>query len=467
MWSRMAAGLDERRLFGTNGVRGIVNKELTLELVLELSQAIGTFFKGGKMIVGSDGRTSSPGLRNLAMGGLASVGCKVYDIGQAPTPMIDFLTPAWKADGGIAITASHNPPEYNGIKTIASDGIETDRDEELEIEKIYFNRSWRRAEWDHVGDIVNATTGLREYLDSIKRRVDMENIRSRHLKVAVDPGNGVAALTTPILLSELGCKVLTINSNVDGTFPGRPSEPRPETVGSLMNLVRSSGADFGVALDGDGDRAIFVDETGEAHWGDRTFALILDNYLSAKPGSTIVTPVSSSRAIREIAEVRNGKIVWTRVGSVDVSHKMIEIGAELGGEENGGIFYAPHIAVRDGSMASALIADILVKARQPLSKLLSVLPSYRLAKEKVPCPNHLKRQVLESLRDRTRKYNPETIDGVKIWFEDGTSLLVRPSGTEPIFRVFAEAKSASAARKLADQYKVVLAEIIKEKNRNA
>lgn len=463
----MAAALDERRLFGTNGVRGVVNKDLTLELVLELSQAIGTFFKGGKMVVGSDGRTSSPALRNLAMGGLASVGCKVYDIGQAPTPMIDFLTRAWKVDGGIAVTASHNPPQYNGIKTIAPDGIETDRDEELEIEKIYFSRSWKRSDWSRVGDIVKAETGLREYLDSIKKRVKVENIKSHHLKVAVDPGNGVSALTTPILLSELGCKVITINANVDGAFPGRLSEPRPDTIGSLMSLVKASGADFGVALDGDGDRAIFVDETGKAHWGDRTFALIVDDYLLARPGATIVTPVSSSRAIREIVDTRNGKIVWTRVGSVDVSHKMVEIGADVGGEENGGIFFAPHIAVRDGSMASALIADIVARAGQPLSKLLSVLPSYQLEKEKVPCPNHLKKQVLDSLRERTSRYNPETIDGVKILFEDGAAVLVRPSGTEPIFRVMAEAKSASAAKNVADQYKAMLNEIIKEKSRDA
>ncbi len=463
----MTAAMDERRLFGTNGVRGIVNKELTLDLVLELSQAIGTFFKAGKMAVGSDGRTSSPAFQNLAMGGLASVGCKVYDIGQAPTPMIDFLTRAWKFNGGIAVTASHNPPEYNGIKTIASDGIETDRDEELEIEKIYFSRSWKRADWDRVGDIVKPSSGLREYLDSIKKQVDIDQIALRHMKVAVDPGNGVSALTTPILLSELGCKVLTINANVDGMFPGRPSEPRPDTIGSLMSLVRSSGADFGVALDGDGDRAIFVDETGEAHWGDRSMALILENHWSTKPGSTIVTPVSSSRAIREIADARNGKIFWTRVGSVDVSHKMIEIGAELGAEENGGIFYGPHIAVRDGSMASALIADILAKTKERLSKLLSALPAYHLAKEKIPCPNNLKKKVLDSLRERTSRYNPETIDGVKIWFEDETSVLVRPSGTEPIFRVFAEAKSASAAKNLADEYKAILAEIIKEKDRDA
>ncbi len=460
----MAVGLDERRLFGTNGVRGVLNKELTLELVLELSQAIGTFFKARKMVVGSDGRTSSPALRNLAMAGLASVGCVVYDIGQAPTPMIDFLTTTWRAGGGIAVTASHNPPEYNGIKTIASDGIETNREEELEIEKIYFSRSWTRAAWNRVGDIVRAPTGLPEYINSIKRQVDVERIRSLRMKVAVDPGNGVSALTTPILLSELGCRVLTINATVDGMFPGRPSEPRPETIGSLADLVKSSGADFGVALDGDGDRAIFVDEAGTPHWGDRTMALIVDDYWSAKPGRTIVTPVSSSRAIREIADTRNGKIVWTRVGSVDVSHKMIEVGAELGAEENGGIFYTPHIAVRDGSMASALIADILARTKQPLSKLLAILPAYQIAKEKIPCPNHLKRHVIDVLRERTDKYNPETVDGVKIWFDDGTSLLLRPSGTEPIFRVFAEAESPNVAAKLADEYKLIVAEIIKEKS---
>jgi phosphomannomutase/phosphoglucomutase len=195
--------------------------------------------------------------------------------------------------------------------------------------------------------------------------------------------------------------------------------------------------------------------------------LIADNYFSANPGRTIVTPVSCSRAIKEIADSRNGRIVWTRVGSVDVSHKMIELGADLGGEENGGIFYAPHIAVRDGSMAAALIADILTKAGQPLSKLLSVLPTYQLSKEKVPCPNHLKKQVLATLRERTNKYNPETIDGVKVMFEDGTSVLLRPSGTEPIFRVMAEGKTASAARNVADQYKSIIAEIIKEKSRDA
>jgi phosphomannomutase/phosphoglucomutase len=464
----MTEVLDERRLFGTNGVRGVVNKELTLELVTELSQAIGTFFKGGRMVVGSDGRTSSPAFRNLAMGGLASVGCKVYDIGQAPTPMIDFLTRAWKAEGGIAVTASHNPPEYNGIKTIKSDGVETDRDEELEIEKIYFTRSWKRPDWTRVGDVVEETgAGLREYLDSIKKQVDLEKIRSRNLKVAVDPGNGVSALTTPTLMSELGCTVLTINANVDGRFPGRLSEPRPDTIGSLMSLVKSSGADFGVALDGDGDRAIFVDETGEAHWGDRSFALIADNYFSANPGHTIVTPVSSSRAIKEIADSRHGNIVWTKVGSVDVSHKMMELSADLGGEENGGIFYAPHIPVRDGSMAAALIADIVAKAGKPLSELLSALPTYQLSKEKVPCPSHLKKLVLASLRERTSKHNPETIDGVKVMFEDGTSVLLRPSGTEPIFRVMAEGKTVDAARNLADQYKTMIADIIKEKNRDA
>jgi len=420
------------------------------------------------MVVGCDGRTSSPAFRNLAMGGLASVGCKVYDIGQAPTPMIDFLTRTWKVDGGIAVTASHNPPEYNGIKTIRPDGVETDRDEEVEIEKIYFSRSWKRAEWNRVGDIIEEKgAGLREYLDSIKKQVDVEKIRSKSLKVAVDPGNGVSAITTPILMSELGCKILTINANVDGRFPGRLSEPRPDTIGSLMSLVKSSSADFGVALDGDGDRAIFVDETGEAHWGDRSFALITDNYFSTNPGRTIVTPVSSSRAIKEIADSRNGKIVWTRVGSVDVSHRMIELGADLGGEENGGIFYTPHIPVRDGSMAAALIADILAKAGRPLSKLLSALPSYQLSKEKAPCPNDLKKQVLASLRERTSRYNPETIDGVKVMFEDGTSVLLRPSGTEPIFRVMAEGKTASAAKNLADKYKTIIAEIVREKNRAA
>jgi len=291
--------------------------------------------------------------------------------------------------------------------------------------------------------------------------VNVEEIRKKHFRVVVDPGNGVGSLAAPRLLRELGCKVFTINANVDGTFPSRPSEPKPENLGDLAAVVKAVNADFGVAYDGDADRAIFVDENGTIHWGDKTFALIEKEFLKQNPGEVIVTPVSSSSLIKDIAKVYNGEVVWTKVGSVDVSHKMKEINAKLGGEENGGVFYGPHQPVRDGAMTTALILDILAKTGRKLSELLNELPTYFIEKDKVECPDNLKEKVLKVLYEELEKENLkfDTIDGAKIWFED-SSILVRPSGTEPIFRLYAEAKSRDRTLELIRKYKGKLGEII-------
>jgi len=451
----------EQNLFGTHGVRGIVNKDLTIEVVFNLSRAIGTFLNGGQVVTGYDGRISSSAFQSVTMGGLASTGCDVCDAGQVPTPMVNFLTRDLKAKGGVIITASHNPPEYNGVKFISAGGIDGSEKEAREIERIYSAHSWKNRSWRQMGNVTKNTTGTRKYFDSIKKCVSVASVQSRHLTVAVDPGNGVSVLTTPPLLSELDCRVLTINANIDGTFPGRPSEPRPNTLGGLSKFVVASKADFGVALDGDGDRAVFVDEKGKAHWGDKTFALIIEDYLSTRPGATIVTPISSSKLIKDIIDARNGKIVWTKIGSVSISQGMLKTGSELGGEDNGGVLYGPHMITRDGTMTTALIANIITKTKQSLSTLMAALPAYHIIKDSVPCPNSLKKRVLDLLRERTRKYNPETIDGVKIWFKDESSILMRPSGTEPIFRIFTEAKFAHTAKKLADQYRAMVAEEVK------
>ncbi len=280
------------------------------------------------------------------------------------------------------------------------------------------------------------------------------------LKVVVDPGNGVGALVTPYLLRELGCKVYTINANIDGEFPGRPSEPAIINLGGLCATVRAFGADLGVALDGDADRAIFVDEAGTAHWGDRSVALIEKFFLLENRGETVVTPVSSSTVVEEIAEAYGGKIVWTPVGSINVSRTMAKINAKFGGEENGGIFYGPHLAVRDGTMAASLVLDIMAKTGKRLSTLLSELPRHYSWKSKVSCPNTAKEKVLEKLRDETAKLKVETLDGVKIRLNDKSWILIRPSGTEPIFRLFAEAKTQERATALVEEYSQTVSRIV-------
>ena len=450
-----------RRLFGTNGIRGVVNKELTPQLIIKISEAIGTFFNCGEILLGYDGRTSSPTIAKAVASGLSSTGCTVFLAGMAPTPALQYAVKNHKLDGGVIITASHNPPEYNGIKVLGNDGVEISRSQELEIEEIFFEEKQKRAEWKKIGNFEQLTNILEEYIEAIKSHIDVEEIKRKSFHVVVDPGNGVGSLAAPKLLRELGCKVFTINANIDGTFPGRPSEPRPENLKDLMTIVKILKADFGVAYDGDADRAIFVDEGGNVHWGDKTFALIEKEFLKKNPGESIVTPVSSSSIVKDIADAYNGKVVWTKVGSVDVSHKMKEIEAKLGGEENGGVFYGPHQPVRDGAMTTALILEILAKTGRKLSELLNELPKYFIEKDKVNCPNELKVKVLERLYEELRKENLkfDTIDGAKIWFKD-SSILVRPSGTEPIFRLYSEAKNQEKALNLVKEYKEKLTNII-------
>jgi phosphomannomutase/phosphoglucomutase len=451
-----------RRLFGTNGIRGVVNLEITPEFVTKIGSAIGTFFGEKRIVVGYDGRTSSPMFVRAIIGGLTSTGCDVYEAGMAPTPTVQYAVKHYKMDGGVIITASHNPPEYNGVKVVADDGIELSREQEIKIENIFFNEKIKQAHWKDIGRIFQLPEVLSLYNKAIERHVNIDVIEKRHFHVVVDPGSGVGALTAPYVLRELGCKVTTINANVDGSFPNRLSEPRPENLGELASIVRSVKADVGVAYDGDADRAIFVDEKGEIHWGDRTFALIEKYFLQDNRGETVVTPVSSSHVIKDIADEYGGKVVWTKVGSVTVSHTMKKINARLGGEENGGVFYAPHQAVRDGTMTTALVLDIMAKSKKKLSRLLAELPSYYIEKDKIECPDELKEKVVETLLKKVKGATVDTIDGAKIWFNDKSSILIRPSGTEPIYRFYAEAKTKEKATYLVKEYKKELEKIINE-----
>lgn len=452
--------LSPKRLFGTNGIRGVVNKELTPEMTIKIGGAVGTFYRHAKLLVGYDARISSPMLASAVTAGINASGCDVSFGGMAPTPALQYAVKNHKIDGGVIVTASHNPPEYNGIKVIWNDGIELSRDQEIEIEKIFFDNKIAYARWNKIGNASELPGIIDEYIEAVKKHVNVAEIAKKHYHVVVDAANSVGNLTVPRLLRELRCKVTTINGNIDGTFPGRLPEPRPENLGDLALTVKAIGADFGVAYDGDADRSIFVDEHGEIHWGDKSFALIEKHFLEEHPNEKIVTPISSSTLVKDIANVYRGEIVWTKVGSVTVSQTMKKLNAKLGGEENGGVFYGPHQSVRDGAMATALILDIIAKSEEKLSKLLGELPKYFIEKGKVECREELKEKVLEKLIDQVQGLNTSAIDGVKIWFKDKSTILIRPSGTEPIYRLYAEAKTQKKACQLVNEYIIKLKKII-------
>ncbi len=358
-----------QKLFGSNGIRGTVNKELTPEMAAKLGSAIGTFFNKKNLLLGHDARTSGPMLAKAVIAGLTATGCNVYFAGMAPTPALQYAVKNHCFGGAVIITASHNPPEYNGIKVIWSDGIEISHEQEKEIENIYFEDKHVFAEWNKIGAKKEFTVTNNEYVEAVKKHINTSEIAEKHYRVVIDAANSVGSLAAPQLLRELGCKVTIINGNIDGTFPGRMPEPRPENLKELAKAVKAVDADLGVAFDGDADRSIFVGENGDIYWGDKTFALVEKHFLMENPNAKIVTPVSSSRC-KDIAEAFKGEIVWTKVGSVTVSQTMKEVKAKLGGEENGGVFYGPHQAVRDGAMTTALILEIMTKTGKKLSSLL-------------------------------------------------------------------------------------------------
>lgn len=429
-----------KQIFGTDGVRGIVNKELTPKLVLELCMSLGTFIDGGTVAIGRDTRISGEMFKNAAISGLLSTGCKVVDLGIAPTPAINYYVRD-ETDAGIIITASHNPREYNGLKFVAGDGIGFSRDEERKVEKIYAGKNFRNAEWDGTGAL-STDDAIQRYKDGIKKLVNVEKIRKRNFKVVVDTGCGAGGIVTPSLLRELGCTVITLNAQLDGTFPKRPPEPTGEVLGDLITLVKRSGADLGVAHDGDADRVVFVDENGSFVNEDVLLAICAKDALK-NSGGVFVTPVSSSLCVKDVVEQCDGELVWTPIGSIHVARKMMELGAVFGGEGNGGLIFPQHQYGRDGAMAVAKILEMICEKK--MSKLVEEIPSYYNVKKKMKVIDRKgsMKQVLGKL-----KSNVDTTDGVKIWYDDGW-VLIRASGTEPIIRIYAESKSKERANELA------------------
>ncbi|TMI26482.1 phosphoglucosamine mutase, partial [Candidatus Bathyarchaeota archaeon] len=387
------------RLFGTNGIRGVAGKEIDSDLAFGVGSALGTLFPKGRVLIGRDGRLSSPMLLEGVAAGLLARGNDVEDRGLITTPALEFMVKNTGSSAGVMITASHNPPEYNGFKVVDSDGIEIPRSKEEKMELLIHRDRWRAS--CQPGRRVIREGRVGPYIEKLASQV-LARDGIGNLKIAVDTGNGVAALTTPRLLRKLGANVIAVNDAIDGEFPGRNSEPRPENLGSLSKIVKEEKADLGIAHDGDGDRAIFVDETGAVQSGDRTLALIEDELLRNHPGAKIVTPINTSMVVSEIARKRKGKLVLTKVGSIEVSRTILRVGALLGGEENGGVFYAPHHPVRDGTMAAVMVLNAVMRNRRPLSKLLDRLPKFHMIKEKIPCKERAKERAIKALKTKLK-----------------------------------------------------------------
>jgi phosphomannomutase/phosphoglucomutase len=447
------------RLFGTNGVRGVINNDMNIELASNLGSATGTYLKGGKVAIGTDTRTSNDMIKSAVISGLLATGSSVIDLGVVPTPVVQYYVKNNDLDHGIVITASHNPPKFNGIKCVDSDGTELERKKEEEIEKIYFDKTFDFVSWEKIDGVKKDEDSIEPYIQGIMDNVDLDAIRAANLKVVLDCGNGTGSRVSPYLFERMGCKVISLNSHPQGTFPGHDSEPTPENLTDLLSATVCFGADLGIAHDGDADRTIIIDEKGNYLFGDRILSLVAKEFLLENKGGIIVTTVASSMALGDVVAHHNGEIIYTRVGSPIVARRMMEEGALFGGEENGGLIFPKHQFCRDAAMAAAKVIEIVAKRKKNLSELIEDLPKYHQVKTKVECPHTVKESALSEFAKLMEDKKVDQTDGVKI-IMDGAWVLVRPSGTEPIYRIFAEAESQEKAKEIAEDSKARISEII-------
>jgi len=426
------------KFFGTNGIRGIFSEDFTLEFVHDMTLAIGTYFEKGPILIGYDGRESSPIICKIISSTLNSIGIDCNVAGIVPTPCLEFAVKTLGYSGGIMITASHNPPQYNGIKPAGKDGVEISREDELVIEDIYFKKSWitNPEKWGVTGE---ETRAIDTYLKGILSQIDSKLIESKSFKVVLDLGNGAQAVTAPDFCKMINCEAILVNETIDGMFPGRGSEPTPQNLSVLSKTVIENKANLGIAFDGDGDRSIFCDNLGNILTGDKSALVLIQHILNKNPNSLVVTCLNSGLNTEVLAEKYNSKVIRTKVGSVEVSRKMLSTDALIGFEENGGFMFGTHNQVRDGCMSLALMLDLLANIDNSLSDEISKLPSSFTTKDKMKCSSDDVDKIISSLKEEFPE--SDISDGIKIIIDSKNWVMIRPSGTEPIIRIYAESEN--------------------------
>lgn len=440
------------KYFGTNGIRGIANNGLDSCFSVAAGRAIASVLGPGPIAMACDPRVSSDMISSAVRSGILSMGVDVLDLGMIPTPALQLYVRDSDATGGVMITASHNPPEFNGIKCISADGTECPPDEEEGIEALIDDPP-ELPPWDSVGRCRTVSDAAERYISSIVSSVDADAVRSAGLTVCLDCSNGAGCTTAPEILRRLGVRAITLNSDPQGMFPGHPSEPVRENLEDLMSLVADTGADLGIAHDGDADRCVFVADGGSYVDGNIALAVFSRDMLRRNGGGTVVVPVAKSMAVDDVAEEEKGTVVHTAVGSPVVARAMMETGALFGGEENGGLIFAEHQYCRDGGYAIARMLQLIAESG-PLSSLASSVPGYTMIKKAVVCPNRFKKAALEAVMERVSG-EIDTTDGLRVDLPEGWVIL-RPSGTEPKFRVYAESRSPEMAERLSQEYLAIL-----------
>jgi len=434
---------------GITGVRGIVGETFTPELAVEFAEAFGTYLDRGRILVCRDTRPSGPMIRSAVLAGLLAAGCEVVDLGICPTPSMQLAIKWLKADGGIAITAGHNPWQWNALKFVRGDGLYLNPTQGEELLDIFHQGEFAKATWDTIKQTVQHENAIPHHVDVLNEAFAFETGKLRRLVVAVDCCNGACSLMTPQWLSQLGCEVLALNDDPTGFFPHEP-EPKPSTMAQLSAVVKAGRADIGFAQDADGERLGIVTERGERLSEETSLALAALIRLKERTG-TIVTNVSTTNAIEIVARNGGGKVVRTPVGQVYISEAMIEHNAVLGGEGSGGITVPEVQLTHDNNAAIGLILRYLSQTGERVSELVDQLPHLTVLKHNIAVePNRLY-SVLQDFRTavEAEQLEYDTTDGVKVTMPSGW-IHVRASNTESIIRIIVESENADEAPELLD-----------------
>src|SRR3954470_10638905 len=437
-------------MVSVSGIRGRVGDALTPEGVARYAAAFGAWSigqgKSRKIVVGRDSRVSGPMFHRIVVGTLQLVGCDVIDIGLTTTPGCQLAVEHHHAAGGLMLSASHNPIEWNALKCIGSSGLFLEAAQGAAMRAL-IDTGIPYATWDSIGTVTRDEHAAARHIEAVLAipYVDVEGIRARRFKVALDCVRGAGSTVMPVLLERLGCEVVAINMEPDGRFPREP-EPVAENLGELERLVRESGADIGLAVDPDVDRLALVADGGRAIGEDYTLALAARVVLRHRRGP-LVTNLSTSLVVEDAARVAGMEAVRAPVGEVNVAVRMRELGAAIGGEGNGGVILPEVHLGRDAPIGAALLLQLLVEEGRPLSQIARSLPSYVIVKDKLARPNASLDTVYGALRAAFADAAADTQDGLRLAWADRW-VHVRPSGTEPIVRVIAEAPDEAQAREL-------------------
>jgi len=446
-------------IISISGLRGIVGENLTIAVATDFACAFGTFLKKSKgknklsIAIGSDGRATGDMIKSAAAAGLCSVGANVTDLGIVTTPTVGIMTRELVCDGGVVITASHNPIEYNGIKLLTSKGIAPPAGMAEKIKAVFSEKEFSFVSHAECGKIIINHGGDTIHIKKVMARVVRSQIASRKYRVALDSVNGAGARPAKRLLSILGCRVTAINDSPSGSFAHKP-EPLAENLTQLCDTVKKTGANIGFAQDPDGDRLAIVDENGRYIGEEYTLALAARYAFSHKKG-TAATNLSTSRMIDDIAKEAGCEVIRTAVGEVNVAQAMIKNNCIIGGEGGGGVIDLQVGPIRDSLVAMAYILQLCAETGKKISQLADEIPAYEMTKQKFDADKKQADKIITQAKKTLKKAKVDESDGCRFDFNDGW-IHLRASNTEPVIRLIAEFKKGAKSQTYLDKITAII-----------